>query len=730
MPRKILLADDSVTAQNMGRRILSEAGYEVVTVNNGSAALKKLAELKPDLVILDIYMPGYSGIEVCQKIKEDLETSNLPVLLTVGKLEPFKAEEARRVHADAHLVKPFEATELLAALTKLEDKVVPGPEVRPAISGKGKTTEKAGTSGKDKKFGDSETGWKQRLKISKPGPKRQGVQEKREEKKTSTTAFREIVREEAPEPAAAAVSVAEALPPDITAEEIAAIASAAAALEGGLGESEPSYGIVTEVAPSSPPADSTTTFVEAQEDVAEVQQVVGAPPVEEFSLAAEAGSYTATFPEAQAQEQPHAEALVEDQPVEQVRTEEYEEPEPQPVEPAVETAAMAEEISAPPVVPAEQTPTDAEVTAALEALAPVNEGAFPAAGQSAVANVEIIEEGIARFGREWGAVSAGGRWIAQEVAISAEEGALILEEEMQKARAALAEIELEITQPLEAHAEVAVAEDSASSAYEQAEPPYESSQPEISEARPEEPALISALDSSAPGVEAREPEPVIEAPVEPVALETAEEAASVSEIESAPTPEPEPKVVEAIAQSEVTTVNEAAQMPPPPEPAEVSAEVAEANAPREEAAYAAAAAVSTDFRKISRVEAAPAVLEPEPEIAQSEIAAAEAPLAEAPAMPSEQEATLAAAWANWRQIRESIASPQFTQQVADVAAAGYKEIHLPEPAASHPSNSDEDKSPALVADSAAIASIVDSVLAELKPKLVEEIARKLGKEKK
>ncbi len=54
MARKILLADDSVTAQNMGRKILADAGYDVVTVNNGSAALKKIAELKPERV-------GYTG---------------------------------------------------------------------------------------------------------------------------------------------------------------------------------------------------------------------------------------------------------------------------------------------------------------------------------------------------------------------------------------------------------------------------------------------------------------------------------------------------------------------------------------------------------------------------------------------------------------------------------------------------------------------------------------------
>jgi CheY-like chemotaxis protein len=125
LARKILLADDSVTAQNMGRKILADAGYDVVTVNNGSAALKKITELKPDLIVLDVYMPGYSGLEVCQRLKDSDETAHIPVLLTVGKLEPFKADEARRVKADAHIVKPFEASELLTAITRLEDRMVP-----------------------------------------------------------------------------------------------------------------------------------------------------------------------------------------------------------------------------------------------------------------------------------------------------------------------------------------------------------------------------------------------------------------------------------------------------------------------------------------------------------------------------------------------------------------------------------------------------------------------------
>ena len=67
MALKILLADDSMTAQNMGKKILTEAGYDIVAVSNGAAALKKIAELKPDIAILDVFMPGYTGHEGCER---------------------------------------------------------------------------------------------------------------------------------------------------------------------------------------------------------------------------------------------------------------------------------------------------------------------------------------------------------------------------------------------------------------------------------------------------------------------------------------------------------------------------------------------------------------------------------------------------------------------------------------------------------------------------------------
>ena len=125
MALTILLADDSMTAQNMGKKILTEAGFEVIAVSNGAAAVKKIAERRPDLAVLDVYMPGYTGLEVCERLKSAHETTNLPVLLTVGKMEPFKPEEGTRVKADGLIIKPFEASDLLAAIHKLQEKLSP-----------------------------------------------------------------------------------------------------------------------------------------------------------------------------------------------------------------------------------------------------------------------------------------------------------------------------------------------------------------------------------------------------------------------------------------------------------------------------------------------------------------------------------------------------------------------------------------------------------------------------
>ncbi len=119
MALKILLADDNMAAQNMGKKILAAVGYDVVTVSNGVAAIKKITEVHPDIVLLDVYMAGNSGVELCKKMKATAELAKIPVLLTVGKMEPFSAEQGIKVKADGLIVKPFDVANLITAVEKL-----------------------------------------------------------------------------------------------------------------------------------------------------------------------------------------------------------------------------------------------------------------------------------------------------------------------------------------------------------------------------------------------------------------------------------------------------------------------------------------------------------------------------------------------------------------------------------------------------------------------------------
>jgi CheY-like chemotaxis protein len=273
LARKILLADDSVTAQNMGRKILADAGYEVITVNNGSAALKKIAEQKPDLIVLDVYMPGYSGLEVCQRLKEVKETARIPVLLTVGKLEPFKPEEAKRVRAEGYIVKPFEASELLSALSKLEDRVVPRAESsKPGRFARAIAAVEEGRGDETGEVNDSvDDGWKSRIGF--PSKKKKKQQEDQDESEIynpgnrdlRTVVERPAVREMAPREEGrldvAALAAAAGLPKDVTPEELAALAAAAAQVQAAVDGRE------TVAAP--PQVEKTEAKVEAKVETTE-----------------------------------------------------------------------------------------------------------------------------------------------------------------------------------------------------------------------------------------------------------------------------------------------------------------------------------------------------------------------------------------------------------------------------------------------------------------------------
>src|ERR1035441_7411985 len=113
---RILLVDDSPHAQRMGERILSDEGYEVVTVSNADSALIRLDDVDPDVVLADTVMPGRSGYEICQYLKMSPRHRHVRVLLTAGVLEGLDEAAVARVEADGTLRKPFEASALVAAV--------------------------------------------------------------------------------------------------------------------------------------------------------------------------------------------------------------------------------------------------------------------------------------------------------------------------------------------------------------------------------------------------------------------------------------------------------------------------------------------------------------------------------------------------------------------------------------------------------------------------------------
>jgi CheY-like chemotaxis protein len=122
MTSRILLADDSPHAQRMGERILREEGFEVVSALDGDAALARMDEVEPDVVLADVFLPGMSGYELCRWIKTSERHKHAGVILIAGLLEPVDEEEARRAGCDGVLKKPFEASAILDAIRPLVDK--------------------------------------------------------------------------------------------------------------------------------------------------------------------------------------------------------------------------------------------------------------------------------------------------------------------------------------------------------------------------------------------------------------------------------------------------------------------------------------------------------------------------------------------------------------------------------------------------------------------------------
>jgi CheY-like chemotaxis protein len=116
--RVILVADDSPTVQRRAQGILQAEGFEVETVSNGVAAIKKLPKLQPVLVLADVSMPGKDGYEVCEFVKTSADFCRVPVLLVGSDLEPYDEQRGAQVGADGIIKKPFTPDDLMTLVAK------------------------------------------------------------------------------------------------------------------------------------------------------------------------------------------------------------------------------------------------------------------------------------------------------------------------------------------------------------------------------------------------------------------------------------------------------------------------------------------------------------------------------------------------------------------------------------------------------------------------------------
>src|SRR5271155_906991 len=119
MPSRILLVDDEAAPRAGLEILLRREGYEVLAAADGASALEHCAEFRPDLVLLDIVMPGLDGFEVCRRIKAAPETRLTPVVLITGLSAVSDRIQGINAGADDFLSKPIDFSELLARTRSL-----------------------------------------------------------------------------------------------------------------------------------------------------------------------------------------------------------------------------------------------------------------------------------------------------------------------------------------------------------------------------------------------------------------------------------------------------------------------------------------------------------------------------------------------------------------------------------------------------------------------------------
>lgn len=117
--RKILVVDDHKTVHKLMEAVLKLRGYKVLYAEDGSLGIEVARREKPDLIFLDVMMPGLDGFKVCQYLKEDPATRHIPVVFLTARGEETDVAMGKRVGGDDFVKKPFKTAEIMELLGRL-----------------------------------------------------------------------------------------------------------------------------------------------------------------------------------------------------------------------------------------------------------------------------------------------------------------------------------------------------------------------------------------------------------------------------------------------------------------------------------------------------------------------------------------------------------------------------------------------------------------------------------
>ena len=118
----VLIADDDLEILNLTRALMKRRGFTVLEASDGDEAMRKILESRPQLVVLDVMMPGQTGWEVCRSIRETESLAGTGVIMLTGIGENMNEMTSPLYGADAHLDKPFDFDALDALITEVLEK--------------------------------------------------------------------------------------------------------------------------------------------------------------------------------------------------------------------------------------------------------------------------------------------------------------------------------------------------------------------------------------------------------------------------------------------------------------------------------------------------------------------------------------------------------------------------------------------------------------------------------